>query len=208
MNIKLAAVTPAPIATVRSTKTVRPKVSNRIQRSPPGMRIRATNRPASLIPQATASRIAASAAIGTWAINPPPASAKTSRKRAWNTPESGDRAPDRMLVAVRAIAPVAGSPPNSAEARLATPWPTSSWFDRCLYPVIPSATTQERSASMPARNAIVKAAGNTSSSFASDKPGSDGAGSPVSIRGKREPIVSTCNPAAATAAEAATMTIR
>jgi len=36
-------------------------------------------------------------------------------------PETGDFAPERMFVAVRAIAPVAGSPPNSGDTILAMP---------------------------------------------------------------------------------------
>jgi hypothetical protein len=36
-------------------------------------------------------------------------------------PATGVRAPDRTLVAVRAMAPVAGSPPNNGETMLATP---------------------------------------------------------------------------------------
>ena len=42
--------------------------------------------------------------------------------QACTIPATGVCAPDRMLVAVRAIAPVAGSPPNSGDATLATPW--------------------------------------------------------------------------------------
>ena len=37
-------------------------------------------------------------------------------------PETGERAPARMLVAVRAMAPVAGMPPKSGETMLAMPW--------------------------------------------------------------------------------------
>ena len=37
----------------------------------------------------------------------------TSNVNAWKIPAMGDTAPERMLVAVRAIAPVAGMPPNS-----------------------------------------------------------------------------------------------
>src|SRR5690606_41926493 len=46
----------------------------------------------------------------------------TSMKTACRMPDIGERAPARTLVAVRAIAPVAGNPPNSAEPMLATPW--------------------------------------------------------------------------------------
>src|ERR1017187_3587722 len=56
-------------------------------------------------------------------------------------PATGVRAPERMLVAVRAIAPVAGSPPNIGDARLAIPWAINSTFGLCLSPHIRSATT-------------------------------------------------------------------
>ena len=113
-----------------------------------------------------------------------------------------------MLVAVRAIAPVAGRPPNRLEATLATPCPTSSWFERCLVPAMPSATTAESSASIPARNAMVKADGITAWIFASVISGSAGIGNPAGMSGKREPIVSTGRLRAATASEAATIAIR
>src|SRR5258706_15813614 len=41
-------------------------------------------------------------------------------------PAIGVWAPARMLVAVRAIAPVAGSPPNNGDTIFATPWPNNS----------------------------------------------------------------------------------
>ena len=50
-------------------------------------------------------------------------------------PATGVRPPDLMLAAVRAIAPVAGRPPNRPDARLAMPWPTSSWLERWRKPV-------------------------------------------------------------------------
>ena len=49
-----------------------------------------------------------------------------SRIRAWRMAASRVRAPAWMFVAERAITPVTGMPPNSAEARLPRPWPTSS----------------------------------------------------------------------------------
>ncbi len=49
----------------------------------------------------------------------------------WIIPATGVCAPERMLVAVRAIAPVAGSPPKSGDAMFATPCPTSSTFELC-----------------------------------------------------------------------------
>jgi hypothetical protein len=55
------------------------------------------------------------------------------RVSAWIIPATGVLAPERMLVAVRAIAPVAGSPPNSGERMLATPWPKDLLNSRMAY---------------------------------------------------------------------------
>ena len=74
-------------------------------------------------------------------------------------PATGERAPARTLVAVRASAPVAGSPPKRAEATFATPWAMSSQLERCRPPIMPSATTADSSDSTPARKAIVNALG-------------------------------------------------
>ncbi len=62
-----------------------------------------------------------------------------------------------MFVAVRAIAPVAGMPPNSGDTMLATPCATSSMFERCRPPIMPSATTADSSDSIAASIAIVNA---------------------------------------------------
>ena len=80
-----------------------------------------------------------------------------SRVRAWTIPATGVRPPLFTFVAVRAIAPVAGIPPKSGETMFATPWATSSMFERCLPPIMPSATTADSSDSIPASSAIVKA---------------------------------------------------
>ncbi len=65
---------------------------------------------------------------------------KSSRNTACSIPATGPCAPARTLVAVRAIVPVTQNPPNSAEPRLAAPCATSSQFERCRRPVMPSAT--------------------------------------------------------------------
>ena len=64
-------------------------------------------------------------------------------------PAIGLLAPARMLVAVRAIVPVTLMPPNIAEAILAIPCATSSMFERCLRPVMLSATFADNRLSMP-----------------------------------------------------------
>ena len=62
-----------------------------------------------------------------------------------------------MLAAVRAIAPVAGMPPNRAEPMLPMPWAISSVLELWWVATMPSATTQDRRLSMAARIAMVNA---------------------------------------------------
>ena len=76
-------------------------------------------------------------------------------------PATGVCAPARMLVAVRAIAPVAGNPPKSGEAMLAMPWATSSTLESCRSPVMRSATIADISDSIAPSIATVMA-GTTS----------------------------------------------
>ena len=62
-------------------------------------------------------------------------------RRACVSAASLELAPARTLTAVRAIAPVAGMPPNSGAARLARPCPNSSRSGSCCWlTLIPSAT--------------------------------------------------------------------
>ncbi len=59
------------------------------------------------------------------------------------TPAKGVRPPLLMFAEVRAIAPVAGSPPKKGQTRFAMPWATSSVLLSCRSPLKPSATTAE-----------------------------------------------------------------
>ena len=61
-------------------------------------------------------------------------------------------------------------------AMFATPCATSSMLERCRPPIIPSATTAERSDSMPASSAIVKAGPMSAVIFAREMSGRDGTG--------------------------------
>ena len=72
-------------------------------------------------------------------------------------PATGVRAPERMLVAVRAMAPVAGRPPNSGDAMLAMPCAISSTFGLCRSPLMRSATTADISDSIAPSRATVSA---------------------------------------------------
>ena len=84
-------------------------------------------------------------------------SSTPSSVSAWIIPETGVRAPDRTFVAVRAIAPVAGRPPNIGDTTLATPCATSSTFGLCRSPLMRSATTADISDSIAPRRATVSA---------------------------------------------------
>ncbi|MNP47212.1 hypothetical protein D3C76_1412550 [compost metagenome] len=68
----------------------------------------------------------------------------------------------RILVAVRAMAPVAGMPPNRGVTILAMPWPTSSRLLLCRLPDMPSATTADKSDSMAPSMAMTKAGRSSS----------------------------------------------
>ena len=70
-------------------------------------------------------------------------------------PEMGVRPPLLTLAAVRAMAPVAGMPPNRTEPMLPTPWATSSILQRWWAEIMESATTHESRDSMAARMAMV-----------------------------------------------------
>ena len=72
-------------------------------------------------------------------------------------PAIGVRPPFFTFVAVRAIAPVAGMPPKSGDTMFATPCATSSMFERCRPPIMPSATTAESSDSIAPSSAMVNA---------------------------------------------------
>src|SRR6185295_10434262 len=106
-------------------------------------------------------------------------------------PETGPRAPARTLVAVRATVPVTQMPPNRIETILPTPCALSSQFDRCLRPVMPSATTADKSDSMAPSSAIAMPSGNTACSFSRLKVGKVGVGSEAGIAPNRECTVAT-----------------
>src|SRR2546425_1011211 len=87
---------------------------------------------------------AASDAIGTYETMCARSRIEASTTAACTTAASGERAPARMLVAVRARAPVAAMPPKNGAAMLARPWPTSSASGSWRLPVLPSAMTAEQ----------------------------------------------------------------
>ena len=72
-------------------------------------------------------------------------------------PATGDCAPARILVAVRAIAPVAGNPPNIGDAMLATPCAINSTLGLCWSLLMRSDTTADISDSIAPSIATVTA---------------------------------------------------
>ena len=119
---------------------------------------------------------------------------------AWVMPATGVRAPERMLVAVRAMAPVAGRPPNSGDSTLAMPCAVSSTFGSCRSPDIRSATTAESSDSIAPSIATVSAGDSSVRTRSGLNAGICSAGRPLGTPPNRVPIVSTGSPMAATTA--------
>ena len=83
---------------------------------------------------------------------------------------------DLKFAAVRAMAPVAGTPPKNMLKMLATPSPISSALELWLSPLMPSTTVALSKDSTPARKAIVKPLGKTFKSKATERSGICGAG--------------------------------
>jgi len=124
------------------------------------VRIKCTNVRHWHILYATINRIAAMVGIGIIPANGISTTSTMTSVMECTIPATGVRPPFLMLAAVLAIAPVAGIPPNKAEAILPAPWATSSMSERCFPLIIPSATTQERSDSIAASTAMVNAFGS------------------------------------------------
>src|SRR5579872_789848 len=100
-------------------------------------------------------------------------------------PATGVRPPFLMLVAVRAIAPVAGIPPNIDEQILATPWAINSVLERWFPPVMPSATTADSKDSILPSIAMVKAGRMSCCKVAKLTEGMTGLGNDEDIAPKR-----------------------
>ncbi len=77
------------------------------------------------------------------------------------TAARGERAPARMLVAVRMMPPVAGMPPKNGTTALAMPSPISSALGSCFEPHMPSAMVAVTSDSIAPSIAIANAEGRS-----------------------------------------------
>ena len=140
MKSRQASTSPTSMATVRSMMTVSRKVTNSTATSERGFFIRARNVRHSLMLYDTTTSTPARQAIGIYCASGIRNRKISSSTTAWMTPATGVRPPLLILVIVRAMAPVAGMPPNRGVTTLAIPWATSSWLELCLSPVTPSAT--------------------------------------------------------------------
>ena len=140
---------------------------------------------------ATKNRMAASAASGMCAAHGASSRITSSRNTVCTMPASGLVAPLRMLVAVRAMAPVAAKPPNSGAMMLAAPWPMSSWFESCRAPVMPSATTAVSSDSMAPNKAMAKAGPISCNRSEKEISGHEKPGSARGMPPKALPMVAT-----------------
>src|SRR5437763_15307043 len=103
-------------------------------------------------------------------------------------PAIGDCAPERMLVAVRAIAPVAGSPPNIGETMFATPRPISSTFGLWRSLLMRSETTGDINDSIAPSIATVKAGPSRPWINPAGQRGIARRGKPLGIAPKRVPV--------------------
>ena len=147
--------------------------------------------------QATNSKMPASTASGMCSASGAATSTIASSVSACTMPATGDVAPARMLVTVRAMVPVAGMPPKNGTIMLAAPWAISSWLGSCFLwcgsVASWSATRAHSSDSMAPSNAMVSVGVTSSRTVSHEKSGSANTGSACGMPPKREPMVSTGN---------------
>ena len=148
----------------------------------------------------TTSRMPARTAIGIAAASGAPSSRMTSSTTACTMPATGVLAPERTLVAVRAMAPVAGRPPTSGDAMLARPCAKSSTLELWRVPAMRSATTADINDSIAPSIATVNVGAMSVRIRSGRNDGTCTAGRPAGMPPNRDPIVATgsCNTLAAT----------
>ena len=175
-----ATPTPTATAVTRSTATVTTNVSASTAASLRVDRARASSDALSIICTAVAKSTPASAASGIRLTSGPAVKTITARTPACTTAESFDVAPARTFTAVRAMAPVAGTPPNTGAARFARPCPNSSRSGSVVWlTLMPSATVADSRLSSAASAAIASADGSIALNVAGSRKPKDGAGRPA-----------------------------
>jgi len=116
-----------------------------------------------------------------------------SKVSAWMIPVIGERLPLCTVADVRAIAPVAGSPPKRGQTRFSTPCTIYSVLLSCRSPASPSATTAESKDSIAPSSALAVAGliGSRSKSKLISGKRRAGNDEGIALLPKREPIVAT-----------------
>ena len=191
MNSSAARIIPASTATVRSANTVSTNVTSHTSRSVHPCFHSSPISCHSPMLRATTMRMPARTAIGTRAASGAANSRIASSVTACRMPATGVSAPERMLVAVRAMAPVAGRPPTSGDTMLAMPCANSSTLELCRCPVMRSATTADISDSIAPSMATVSVGDSSVSIRSARNLGKWISGRPLGIPPNRDPIVST-----------------
>ena len=150
---------PSRTAMTRSSTTVAANVSSSVLRSARVAFITRRTPLRLIIRTAVITSTPPSAAIGMRATTGEANIITPSSTSPWKTTASRVRPPVRAFTAVRAMAPVAGSPPNSPDATLASPCPTSSrsGFVLDTSGTMPSATRADSSDSSAASAATAMA---------------------------------------------------
>lgn len=167
-------------ATMRSNDTVITAVTTNASASARVERRIARTVPACTMRTAVTISTPARAASGIMPTGPEAASTTTSSTTAWKIAAMRDRPPERTFTAVRAIAPVAGMPPNSADPIEAMPCPTSSRSgSKRPVSAIEAATRPDNSDSTAASAATVAAVGRSAPSAVGSSAGRLGAGRPA-----------------------------
>ena len=184
-----AVTMPSTTAVARSSTTVARKVRASTKASLRETRTSARRLDTSTIRTAVAMSTPARAASGIQPTTGARASTTTSSTTECTTAASRDRAPDRTLTAVRAIAAVAGMPPSSGEAMLARPWPNSSRSGSWRVDTLIASATVADSRLSSAASAATATAGATSTR--SSLHVTDGTVRVNSCDGSA-PIVATC----------------
>ena len=112
----------------------------------------------------------------------------SSRTTAWMIPAIGVLPPLLIFVIVRAMAPVAGIPPNKGATIFAAPCAISSVLESWRSPITPSATVADNSDSIAPNTAMVTATGNKFLMASQFNVGTTASGSSELIV-KRSPMV-------------------
>ncbi len=157
--------------------------------------------------QLTNSRMPASAASGTLAASGAAASTTTSSVAECTMPATGLVAPERTLVTVRAMVPVAGMPPKAGATMLATPCAISSWLGSWRGASIRLSATRAHSSDSIAPSMASVSVGKTSCLALSQlKGGSCRSGRLCGMPPNLLPMVSTGRCSTAVASVASTST--